>query len=225
MNRKTDLQLWDYLFHVSKHKDFWSEYHRDYGVYFQEIGKVGLFMKSPFLIMQFSAVKKAEDAFVTTIKSRMEAWEESHDLVYVERAYRQDFLLSYLKENAKKLSKKKINQLILETWEDTEIPSSAKETWDELFSFLSPNLLDRSALPEGEFTIYRGGEREGRSWTLDKEQGKWFAERFDEDEYLFQTATITADDVLFYSNDREEQEVVLKESAFFIECTTKEVAS
>ena len=52
---------------------------------------------------------------------------------------------------------------------------------------------------------------------LSKEKGEWFAERFNElyEDYLFYEKTITADDVLFYTNGRDEQEVVLKESSLF----------
>ena len=218
---KTDLSsttgVYKYLFQESPHKDFWLDYHKHCRVFVEEHDFLGIWIKSPFLVTSFDERPELEEMFVKGAKSRWDNFKETQNLWMVERAFRQTYLLSYLKENAKTLTKEKINELIIDLWEDTESPGNSKKTWNEIFTFLTPSLLDRSELPESEFKIYRGGELNGRSWTLSKEKGEWFAERFNElyEDYLFYEKTITADDVLFYTNGRDEQEVVLKESSLF----------
>lgn len=211
--------VYKYLFQESPYKDFWLDYEKECDIYLKEHPALGIWVQSPFLVVNFRYLNNSEyeESFVESAKQRWNEFKKNHDIWLVERAFRQRYLLSYLKENAKTLSKEKINALIIELWEDTEMPSNQKETWNEIFSFLTPSLLDRSELPEGEFKIYRGGELDGRSWTLSKEKGEWFAERFRDsnDDYLFYEKTITADDVLFYTNEMGEQEVVLKESSLF----------
>ena len=217
---KTKEDVYLYLFRESKHKEFWQNYFNECGFYIQTT-TFGDWIKSPFLITHLDkegwVINGYEDSYVESITSRLKHFKEQHNLWLVERAFRQTFLLTYLQTNAKELSKEAINELIVDIWKDTESPSNEKETWDEIFTFLTPSILDRSELPEGKFKIYRGGERDGRSWSLKKEKGEWFAERFNElyEEYLFQEETITADDVLFYTNGRGEYEVVLKESSMF----------
>jgi hypothetical protein len=69
----------------------------------------------------------------------------------------------------------------------------------------------------GPFTLYRGVAGMGRarrvrgfSWTADAEQARWFANRFKQlaDPTVFQVS-VQAQDVLFYTNRREEQEFVV----------------
>jgi len=66
-------------------------------------------------------------------------------------------------------------------------------------------------LPDGEFSIYRGGTPDGFSWTLSETRATWFATRFKivgiaDNVY---TMRVTKDDVLWYTDERSEQEVVL----------------
>lgn len=71
------------------------------------------------------------------------------------------------------------------------------------------------AMPE--FTVYRAGEEELRkakfriSWTLDLERAKWFYDRninlIGRPSHLYQ-ATIRPEQVIWYTNDRDEQEVM-----------------
>lgn len=209
--------LYEYLFKESPYKDFWTNY-IDCEFYLEDFGQNYLWIHSPFLDAIFS--KETEETYVNAAKRRWNLFNQTKDLLYVERAYRQSFLLSYLNGHEHELTSKEINELIIDWWEDTERPNESKETWDDIFGFLTPSLLDMSDLPKGEFKIYRGGNRDGMSWTLDKEKGQWFAKRAKRfstlhDEYLFHEEIITEDDVLFYTNGREEQEVVLKETSLF----------
>jgi hypothetical protein len=72
-------------------------------------------------------------------------------------------------------------------------------------------------LPPGEtFTLYRGVAGAGKmrrpsgpSWTADMERAKWFALRVPNLQCrAVYTATVRREDVLFYSNEREEKEYV-----------------
>ena len=207
-------QLYKYLLTESPYSDFWSDYFVRSKFVIKE-NSWGLLIHSPFFVSEFH--KEHEEFHVQGIKTRENKFRETQDIWLVERAYRPQFLLSFIKQNVETLSKEDINELIIDLWQDTEMPSSAKEFWDEIFTYLTPSLLDRSELPEGQFKIYRGGHESGRSWSLNKETGEWFANRFrlSHEDYLFNERTITADDVLFYTNDRCEYEVVLKDSALF----------
>ena len=160
---KTTTDVYTYLFQQSPHKDFWLDYHTECGVYLEEHDELGIWIKSPFLVTPFDERPELEEMFVKGAKSRWDMFKETTSLYFVERAFRQTYLLSYLKENAKTLTKEKINELIIDLWEDTESPGNSKQTWNEIFTFLTPSLLDRSELPESEFKIYRGGELDGRS--------------------------------------------------------------
>jgi hypothetical protein len=66
-------------------------------------------------------------------------------------------------------------------------------------------------LPDGEFHIYRGGTPDGFSWSLTKNVAKWFATRFKiigiADKVY--TMLVTKAEVLWYTDARNEQEVVL----------------
>lgn len=63
-----------------------------------------------------------------------------------------------------------------------------------------------------EITVYRGirgrGKVQGLSWTLSKEQARWFANRFEPTGKVY-SARIKKEDTLAYFSDRNEKEVVL----------------
>jgi hypothetical protein len=65
-------------------------------------------------------------------------------------------------------------------------------------------------LPKGKFTIYRGGHPDGDSWTLDQQKAEWFANRFPWSGGKVYEKTVTSDQVLFYTDERDEKEVLLK---------------
>tara|TARA_R100000306_G_C4334326_1_gene121919 strand:- start:429 stop:821 length:393 start_codon:yes stop_codon:yes gene_type:complete len=99
---------------------------------------------------------------------------------------------------------------------DAEFIYQEFDEWQKLlviFSKLAKAHDDKfkQGLPEGSFKIYRGGTPNGFSWSLDKKIATWFATRFKpvgiEDDV--HELTVTKDDVLWYNNERNEQEVVL----------------
>jgi len=219
-----------YLLQESPHKDFWREYDATCGMQaeMQELSPSLVALHSPFLVSGCSGfVAHAcpdaplqemarlncglmhEDQAVARIQHQQRCLaEEPANIWCVERPYRPTYLLAYLNSE---VARGVETDLILSLWRDTEAPHYAQETWDEIFAHerFDPASLDRSAIPAGTFPIYRGGDYAGRSWTLDQQIGTWFAHRFGTQRV--QTATISGDEVLFYTNGRQEQEVVLNE--------------
>lgn len=131
-------------------------------------------------------------------------------LTYLERPYRPRYLLELITKHLE-WSDEQVWKLITDIWIDTEMPYQQRDLWSKLFSLRTPARALVSDLPE-EFTIYRGGDAGGYSWTLSEEIAEWFVERnqrfgFSNTQVL--KRTVRREDVLFYNNDREEQEVVI----------------
>jgi hypothetical protein len=92
--------------------------------------------------------------------------------------------------------------------------------WDIIFLL---SIADRdklraagSSLPGvGPFVVYRGVHGTGRdrrvrglSWTLDRDIAAWFASRFSGADQAVYTATVTAEEVYCFYDDRKEREVI-----------------
>lgn len=103
-------------------------------------------------------------------------------------------------------------ELVKSIWCRQELNSDGnrKKNWKKIFSHRPkiPSLTD--GLPD-RFTAYRAGKADGFSWSLDKKTADWFHNRFKSQfgNIPFLTKTFTKDDVVFYTNDRNEQEVVI----------------
>ena len=110
------------------------------------------------------------------------------------------------------------DRLILDSWTSSEYPSDHDYVWDQLWEdyYLcslkeQQDLIQSKILPNTK--VYRGGDKNGRSWTMDIGVAKKF---YDRKEYLenpedgIWTRVINPEDVLAYLDDREEAEVVLK---------------
>ena len=82
----------------------------------------------------------------------------------------------------------------------------------------------------GNLTIYRGGLQVKNpglctSWTLSKEQAEWFAKRYidrpDATDTVVYRGFVKATDIIGYTNDREEQEIIQYQSVENIEIVDK----
>lgn len=136
---------------------------------------------------------------------------------WTERAYR-PYVLRYLHEE-QRYQPEQFDiggwwDLLIDLWEDSEAIHDEKESdFAYLFNILPTTKRLTKLLPKGKFTIYRGGHPAGDSWTLNRDKAKWFANmRVLDKEYVGKVfeKTITRNDALFYTNGREEDEVLLK---------------
>jgi hypothetical protein len=106
---------------------------------------------------------------------------------------------------------KRLDIEIREAYTETEFVHPELDYWRLLLQNISHRDEWKEGLPDGEFRIYRGGTPNGFSWTLDQPRATWFANRFKaigivDDVY---TMLVTKEDVLWYTDERNEQEVVL----------------
>ena len=111
------------------------------------------------------------------------------------------------------LTHTEIWQLIIQVWTNTENNNWGlnKEFWGNMLTrFPQEDDKFREGLDE-EFICYRGGYEGGFSYTLDKEKAIWFRDRWgiqNPEHKLFERKT-NKQEVLFYTDNREEKEVVL----------------
>jgi len=134
------------------------------------------------------------------------------------------------------LTPKEYGHLFVEQWNYSENPGCTygKDTpklWEGIpreYMMGKKEMRVYEALPD-IVTIYRGVSsiKKGRdrvirgfSWTLNKERGKWFALRFTHDG-LFITAAIPKEHIIFYCDDRKEQEIVVNPK--FLKIKSKEM--
>lgn len=118
------------------------------------------------------------------------------------------------------MSNLQVAQEIIDDYTHTEFPFLERDNWRKtlrIFKRLVREQEDKFTEELWEnyknniFTIYRGGTPDGFSWSLSKDIAVWFALRFkakgwNSDVYAMD---IKRGDVLWYTDEREEQEVVL----------------
>lgn len=137
-----------------------------------------------------------------------------------ERPYRLDAFLQVYKQ----MSEKDFWRLFMDIWSDSENIYALKAIWIHLIRLKEkPNFdlvitdEDRptfDALPD-TFTVYRGtddsedDDTDSLSWTIDKEQAQWFANRWSKDEPVVLEREISKSDVLSYYNGRSEKEIII----------------
>ncbi|HEY1603668.1 MAG TPA: hypothetical protein VGG64_28965 [Pirellulales bacterium] len=110
-------------------------------------------------------------------------------------------------------------RLLGKIWIDSEFLWQEMKLWK---SFLSATRSMRHHIMEKDdrkafeklpdvLTIYRGGEHNGLSWTVDKAKAKWFAKRlcFGTNKPVVRTGTCQKKDVIAYFNGRNEKEIVI----------------
>lgn len=139
-----------------------------------------------------------------TIKKAQESGDHSRYVFMHERPYRFSALLELTGE----IPDAEFLPLILEVYVDSE---NARENFDEWEDLLYPltgtdpwNTL--AALKE-PITVYRGGVKQGFSWTTSLETAKWFAGRFDGTGDIW-TATVAKSDIVAYYDGRNEREII-----------------
>jgi hypothetical protein len=182
-------------------------------------------LHSPFLVSPLVAIHYNRHLWSHKIKTfdellNKKTWDisETEEAVYaVERPYR--VIMLYQAKQLGHYDPKQMDEdewwdLLIGVWTDCEGIFQSPfglNLFIKMFGWVERSLKNYKELPEGEFTIYRGGTSTGHSWSLSREVGEFFSNRFGElSTGKIHQKTITKDDVLFYTNNREEQEVVLK---------------
>ena len=95
-------------------------------------------------------------------------------------------------------------------WTDSEAMEEKFQYFRSLFALMPTVKSQTRDLPRGAFKVYRGGHPDGFSWTLDRKQAEFFANRFGWEDGRICERVITRSDVLFYTDRRNEKEVILK---------------
>tara|TARA_R110000824_G_scaffold46170_4_gene132978 strand:- start:880 stop:1548 length:669 start_codon:yes stop_codon:yes gene_type:complete len=143
------------------------------------------------------------------------AAEDWHSYIWIhERPYRLEALLAI--EN--RLSDESYWTLVEAVWIDSESPHINYDIWAELWTSDRPRPDGFARLPvQGDIiTVYRGTTNEdeaanemGLSWSLSAEVAERFARRYGRlDKSVVIKAHVHRDDVLGYTNNRDEQEVI-----------------
>lgn len=103
-------------------------------------------------------------------------------------------------------------ELVMSIWRMQELNTDGnrKKNWKAIFTH-RPTIPSLTADLPSTFTAYRAGKEDGYSWTLDKDIALWFQQRFKAQfgKIPFLERTFQKEDAVFYTNARNEQEVVI----------------
>lgn len=169
----------------------------------------------------FNEPKRYEDYLIEWEKHIKELTTVNQILSLIRKAYRIDFINNLYVMYG--FSEQDCGELLRKQWvalENNEIQSrKTQRTMEKWLEAIKPRKLicdeDKKKyelLPE-TFIVYRGiqiGENPiGFSWTLNKSTAVWFANRFDNKNAQVCEMEINKNDVVFYTNERNEFEIVL----------------
>lgn len=192
-----------------------------------------LFVHHPFItsLVVYSPKSNAcinlqdEEALDYYRKEIMEPYIDKSDLTGIFFLLNKTYYLAFIKYIMPYLSERDMAEVLAHAWVAVENPNQdvncSIESLTKMFKNCNKQYLMTAEdyevyknLPE-QFTVYRGvavgRAHDGLSWTQNKEQAIWFANRFntkDEKGYLL-AATINKSDVLAYFNTRNEEEIVV----------------
>ncbi len=159
------------------------------------------------------ACKRAEMYNETIAKENL-AYEQIDKLfvIAITHQYYDEELLFILTKYQHCLSDKEHWKLITDYWIMQELNCDGERavTWKKVFNLRKALPSLTKELPK-TFTAYRYGKGSGYSWTLDKGVAEWYKRRFEgiTDREALHERRFKRDDALFYTNNRNEQEVVI----------------
>lgn len=153
---------------------------------------------------------------------------------------RKSYRLAFLKYAKEYMSLKDFSTYLADAWVSSENPNQDANcdidmliSWfqqaDKKTLMVTEDYKVYTSLPD-ELNIYRGvalgREPHGLSWTADLEKAKWFAHRFDrgDKQGYIETAIVKKEDVLAYSNTRDEDELVVNVRNLKIGVMTDEIS-
>ena len=148
-------------------------------------------------------------------QAALQAALQADDYKSVFYTYESPYRLAVLRDIADFLEDDERRYLLGVAWTTCEFPS-AYDTEDLVDLFERIGFVTDSpwSAPGSEMTIYRGGHREGMSWTSDIQIAADFRIRLGRDEDLWR-ATVNGGDVLGLFADRSEFEVVVNPDTLF----------
>lgn len=133
------------------------------------------------------------------------------------------YKLTFFKYINEYLNKKDFSETLISCYTEMEViadETNVKKTeiikWfekaDKKYLMDKEDYEKYTSLPE-KLTIYRGVRnpeyKYEMSWTLSKSKAEWFANRFDSDNPIVLKVLIDKKDILCYTNDRGEDEVII----------------
>ena len=191
--------------------------HMPYNVIMDE--RMGPSICTPFF-KSFHILQYIEQQWETRLDHYQELLDNAHTLeglwnlrFYTERAYR-PYVMRHLHQellyDPLQFDRGGWWELLMDLWTDSEAIHCEKERdFAYLFRLVPTTKKLTQALPKGRFKVFRGGHPGGDSWTLDRNKATWFAGRFGKAHGVHEQ-WITKQNALFYTNERSEQEVLLK---------------
>jgi hypothetical protein len=180
---------------------------------------IGQYIKHPLVFQPFISTTIANQQLeqkYNQIRKALDTKNFNQFIFLHERPYR---LLAFV-DIKRNLNNKNYWKLLSNIWTDTENSYQDLETWRKLFQSKrnhKENLMDEQELEtleslDNELVVYRGCVKNlnenGLSWTLDKNQAKWFANRFEKDGVVLEKQ-ISKKSIVAYFNGRNEEEVIV----------------
>lgn len=133
-------------------------------------------------------------------------------LYYLPQQIYDEVLAKILVKFSHCLTDKEHWEIVTTAWCQQELNSESGrvENWKNIFNLRKPLASLKRSLPE-KLTIYRAGHPNGMSWTRKKEVAEWFANRWANFGIFVPIVKrkVKRSDVLFYTNQRQEHEVVI----------------
>lgn len=130
----------------------------------------------------------------------------------ISKQYLDQYLSSLITTHEISLTDDEWWKLVVTSWTRQEFNTGGirSENWRKIFTFRNPIASLTDELPD-IFTAYRAGNDDGFSWSLDEDTARWFEQRFKEQfgNIPFQERVFSKGNALFYTNARNEQEVVI----------------
>ncbi|WP_318521177.1 hypothetical protein [Photobacterium leiognathi] len=135
---------------------------------------------------------------------------------FVERMFQFEYLVKHF-DQFSVLKEVEQWQLIDYVWTNSENPSVNLSLWESIFSLMPVSPFKETTQYEkmkSEIVLYRGGNREGLSWTSNKDQAIWFANRFKsyDQEPMVWEVKINKNDIYHYTDSRGEDEFIVDSS-------------
>jgi hypothetical protein len=210
-----------------KQRKFWAPYIKAIGI--ENFYMNGMFIQSKhYCGMDISRAEGAEQFGASQIEAMIRKHTMYQDLLkkpslneedlseifswLVEKPFFDDELVFLICNRKLDVTDEEYWDLVKSIWCRQELNSDGKRkvNWQMIFKYRPKISSLTEDLPD-TFTAYRAGKEDGFSWTLDKEVANWFHNRFKSQfgKIPFLTKEFTKEDVVFYTNDRNEKEVVI----------------